>query len=214
MNVEIKSPFPIECAPRLWSWIQPFKDRVSDDFGPQTLGEFVPQFMSKCAGQTTWGVYGDGELAGLITFERLNPWIGTAHIILKPSFHGKGLALRASEMAIAAMFETGIGKLCFYPMARGNTAMGSMLVSMGARREGLLRAQTLCDGAPQDIVVYGLMKEEFKNNALRSSSASALGSGSIDIRVDSGQQKTDSDQHHNADVIAGNEGAARSAAGV
>jgi hypothetical protein len=41
--------------------------------------------------QKTWAVYGDGELGGLITFERLSPWLGTAYCLFQPDFQGKGI---------------------------------------------------------------------------------------------------------------------------
>jgi hypothetical protein len=107
----------------------------------------------------TWAVYGDGELGGLITFEQLSPWLGTAHCLFKPSFQGKGIAPDACRVALTEMF-TLVGKLEFY-VNSGNKAIGSMLVNLGAKREGLLEKHTLCGGKPTDLIIYGLPKDRF-----------------------------------------------------
>jgi RimJ/RimL family protein N-acetyltransferase len=160
VELRVASPFPTESLPRVWRWIEPFRQRVADDFAPQTLETFVEQTAAQWEGQRTWAVYGDDELGGVITFERISPWLGTAHVILKPDFQGRGLAVEACQRAVVQMFELGVGKLAFYPLAH-NRAIGSLLVTLGARREGKLVAHTLCAGKPTDIWVYGLTQEAF-----------------------------------------------------
>ena len=182
MDVAVTSPFPFEALPRIWRWIETFKHKVSDDFGPQTLQDFVSFAAAKWDQQKTWAVYVDGELGGLITFERLSPWLGTAHWIFKPDFQGKGIAVRASRVAIAEMFAEGIGKLAVYPLA-GNYAMGALLCSLGFEREGTLISHTLCGGKPTDMWGYGLTKSQFegKQNAVSSSTTPSVDRrGSLD----------------------------------
>lgn len=160
MDISVIEPFPFEALPRVWRWIEQFRNKVTDDFGPRTLPAFMESMGAQWDGQRSWGVWVDGELGGLITFQQLSPWLGTAHCIFKTDFQGKGISLKACAIAVAAMFETGIGKLTFYPLA-GNLAIGSLVCNLGAKREGTLVAQTLVDGAPTDILVYGLTKENF-----------------------------------------------------
>ena len=161
MNIELTTPFPFESLPRVWRWIEPFRAKVADDFSPRDEHQFIAHMVEKWEGQKTWAIYRDSELGGLITFEKLSPWLGTAHLLLKPDFQGKGISLPVCKQAIAAMFEEGVGKLEFYPLA-GNLAVGSLIVNLGAQREGRLRAHTVCDGKPTDVCVYGLLKEEFE----------------------------------------------------
>lgn len=160
-RIEVASPFPFESLPRVWRWIEQFRGKVSDDFSPQDEDGFILFMLTTWKHHKSWAVYGEGELGGLITFERLSPWLGTAHLILKPQFHGRGIAVQACRMAVTEMFAEGIGKLGFYPLA-GNLAIGSLLVNIGARREGKLEAHTLCEGKPTDVWVYGLLKENFE----------------------------------------------------
>lgn len=166
MDIRIESPFPFESIPRLYRWIETFRDRVADDFAPNTLGEFVILMADRLESHKSWAIYRDEELGGLITFERLNPWLGTAHVLLKPEFQakrtkGEQLAVKACRQAVTEMFQEGIGKLSFYPFA-GNLAIGSLLINIGAKREGTLEAHTLSNGKPVDIWMYGLTKENFK----------------------------------------------------
>ena len=39
--VRVESPFPAHAVPRIWTWIERFRNRVADDFAPQTLEEFA-----------------------------------------------------------------------------------------------------------------------------------------------------------------------------
>lgn len=177
MEVEVRSPFPFEALPRIWRWIEPFRSKIADDFSPQTLDGFVAHMAARWEIQRTWAVYGAGELGGLITFERLSPWLGTAHIVCKPEMQGKGLAVKACRLAVAEMFALGIGKLAFYPLA-GNLAIGSLVVNIGGKREGKLEGHTLCGGQPTDMWAYGLSKEGFENAI--SSAARSSGNHSVD----------------------------------
>jgi RimJ/RimL family protein N-acetyltransferase len=161
VDLSVSSPFPFEALPRVWGWIANLRDRISDDFSPQTQGEFVESMAAGWERWLTWAIRGDSELGGLVTFERFNAWIGTAHIALKPDFQGKGMAMPALRTTFAAMFATGIGKLIFYPF-EGNLAVGSLLVNLGAKREGCLKGQTLRGGKPIDVWVYGLSKQQFE----------------------------------------------------
>jgi len=185
-RIELTSPFPFESLPRVWRWIEPFRAKVADDFAPQNLGDFVNYMAEKWNRQRTWAVYGEGELGGLITFEPLSPWVGTAHVILKPDFQGRGIAVKACRQAVEAMFQQpGLGKLAFFILA-GNLAIGSLLVGLGAKREGKLEGHTLCGGKPTTMWAYGLTKQDFevKYNAVSSAGNPGNHRGSVvDHRV-------------------------------
>jgi hypothetical protein len=89
--------------------------------------------------------------------------------------------VKAARQAVAEMFASGVGKLSFYPLAAG-LAIASVLVNIGAKREGRMEEQTLVNGKPVDILIYGLTKRNFeeKNNALGSSASSTPRSGIVD----------------------------------
>jgi RimJ/RimL family protein N-acetyltransferase len=161
MQVELIKPFPFESLPRIWSWISTFREKVADDFGPKTMDEFISHMRSVWDRQKSWAIFNDGELGGLITFERVTPWLGTAHVLLKPDFQGKGIAVQACRQAVGEMFtQEGVGKLEFRVLG-GNLAVGSLLITIGAKREGTQEQHTLRAGEPADVWIYGLTKEHF-----------------------------------------------------
>jgi len=162
MHVELISPFPFEALPRVWRWIESFREQVGDDFAPKTEASFMDAMYARWGRQKTWAILGDGEPGGLIFYERLTPWLGTAHVLLKRVFQGKGIAVKACRQAVSEMFECeeGLGKLQFDVLAR-NLAIGSLLVNIGAVREGTLHDHTLRDGKPIDVWLYGLTKAAF-----------------------------------------------------
>jgi len=198
--------------------METFRHLVADDFSPKDLPGFMAglQLKFEQPGYQTWSISVDGELVGLIAMEKLSPWLGTAHWILKPDFHGKGVARKASMIAVTEMFESGIGKLSFYPLD-GNWAMFSLLKSLGAQHEGMLRGQTLSDGKPVDMHLYGLMKEEFYAVCrVTAVSASDRGRSGIDYQGDRGDQGPDlkDDRHQHTDALPGITGDHDQAPGV
>jgi RimJ/RimL family protein N-acetyltransferase len=134
--------------------MEPFRARVSDDFSPKTIEEFIPFFLRATEQQTTWAVYRDGELGGMISFQQISPLVGTAHCVFKKSFWGHNTTIPALEPAIAEMFQT-VRKLSLYVM-EGNKSMISLLKKLGATNEGVLRAHTTRDGKPINVVMMAL----------------------------------------------------------
>ena len=208
MEISVTNPFPFEAMPRVYRWIEGFKNKVNDDFGPKTLGEFMETMAAKWETHASWAVSVDGELGGLITFERLSPWVGTAHFVFKPDFQGRGVASKACRIAIAEMFEMGIGKLSFYPLG-GNLAIGSLLCNLGAKREGTLTGQTLVDGKPTDILIYGLLKENF--NGILNTFVDRSGIVASGVVVLGSTEDNDNAKLDHADVHANGDGSQRPA---
>jgi RimJ/RimL family protein N-acetyltransferase len=160
--VRVEKPFPDYALPRVWSWIQDFRARVTDDFSPQTLEEFVVQWEQLKAQRTTWGVWRGAELGGLVAWE---PWpvpgVGVSHALFKREFWGRGTTRRALELVYGELFEDGVRKILGFPFASNHAIIG-LGKSIGAKTEGVLRRQTLQGGKPVDLVILGLLKEDFE----------------------------------------------------
>jgi len=162
MDVTI-GPFPLSAAPRVWLWMNDFRWRVADDFGPQTLEEFVEQCMLRSRTEQQWAVYRDGEICGFITFEPVNPVSGQAHCLFRKDFWGRGTTETALRMVAREIFSGGVKKISM-TIFSDNKAIKALLLKLGARQEGLLRQQTVRGGKPVDMVVLGLLAEEFEED--------------------------------------------------
>jgi RimJ/RimL family protein N-acetyltransferase len=158
-EVSLRSPFPPEDVPRIWEWIEPFRNRVSDDFSPKTLMEFLVYFREQSMRSHTWAVYRSGELGGLVTYEKISPVVGTAHCIFKKSFWGRATTMPALQAAIHEMFGESV-KLTL-PVMDGNKAMLSLLSDLGASREGVLEKHTVRGGKPINVVMLALFRDTF-----------------------------------------------------
>jgi RimJ/RimL family protein N-acetyltransferase len=169
--VRVESPFPDWSLPRVWSWIQDFRQRVTDDFSPRTLDEFVAQWEQLKPLRRTWGVWRGAELGGLVVWD---PWpvpgVGVSHALFKREFWGRGTTKRALELVYGELFAGGARKILGFPFASNHAIIG-LGKSIGAKTEGVLRKQTLQLGKPVDVVVLGLLKEDFDRcrNSLPSS---------------------------------------------
>lgn len=163
-EVRVESPFPDYALPRAWAWIQSFRNRVSDDFSPKTLEEFVEYWEAKRETQQTWGVWRGEELGGLISWEPYGaPGIGVGHAMFKREFWGSKTTRRAMEMVCTELFTSGTRKIMGFPFA-SNHAIIALYKSIGARKEGVLRGQTMQGGKPVDMVALGLMKDDFEKS--------------------------------------------------
>jgi RimJ/RimL family protein N-acetyltransferase len=158
--IRVESPFPSYALPRVWTWIEEFRDRVTDDYGPQTLEQFIARWGENPE-RKTWGVWRDEELGGLVTWEPgPNPDVGVTHVTFKRTFWGRAVTREALKLIYSELFDGGVRKVVGFPY-KGNCAMISLAKELGARSEGTLRQQTMRHGVPVDVVVLGLLKEDF-----------------------------------------------------
>lgn len=211
MKIEVVSPFPLESLPRVWMWIESFRSRVADDYGPQTLDAFVKQSIESVDSMTTWAVYRDGELGGMVSFQKWSPVLGTCHCLFKREMWGRKTTQPALEQIAREIFATGIGKISMCVFA-DNKAILSLLKSLGAVNEGHYRQHTMRGGKLVDMTAIALFREGFEN---ANSSSSSRDRGSvIDPGRDLGGKAEDHDQHDHAAMVAGNAGPAIARVGV
>jgi RimJ/RimL family protein N-acetyltransferase len=162
MELRVESPFPEHAVPRIWVWVQDFRSRVADDFAPKDLPGFMAEWAQRqAAGQQTWAVYRDGEIGGLVTFDPWSPVVGSTHCLFSRRFWGHETTVPALREAYRQIFETnGTRKLLAFAFADNYQLLG-VAKKLGARREGLLRHQTMRGGRPVDMIAIGLLREDF-----------------------------------------------------
>lgn len=145
----------------MWDWIEEFRHRVADDFAPRTREEFVAHCLARAAGsERSWAIRRDGELCGLVTYEAANPVTGTTHALFRKDYWGHETTVEGLRQVYEALFASGVRKL-MGPVFRDNRAIIAVGMMMGAKREGILRQQTMRGGKPVDVVVLGLVAEDF-----------------------------------------------------
>jgi RimJ/RimL family protein N-acetyltransferase len=138
-----------------------FRDRVADDYAATTLDAFMLDWQRRAAaGQQSWAIYRDGELGGLVTLDLANPGVGSTHCLFVKRMWGQETTLPALREVYRLIFETGLRKLLAF-VFDDNWQIKAIARKLGARREGFLRQQTMRGGKPVDMVILGLLREEF-----------------------------------------------------
>jgi RimJ/RimL family protein N-acetyltransferase len=147
----------------VWAWIEEFRDRIADDFAPQTLDEFVDQWVAENGSRKTWGVWRADDLGGLVIWQpdpRI-PGIGTTHAVFKKTFWGRATTRPALAEIYTELFGSGVRKIQALPF-RSNNAIIALAKSGGARTEGILERHTMRRGKLVDVVILALFKEDFQ----------------------------------------------------
>jgi RimJ/RimL family protein N-acetyltransferase len=159
--IRVESPFPTEAWPRVWFWMDAFRGRVTDDFSPKSIEEFVAGAIasSEIEGVTTWGVWRGDELGGMVSIRRLDARVATAQSLFKSQFWGE--SEDALRQVYAEVFASGIEKLCSQAFPDNHQIL-ALAQGLGAEVEGRLRRQTVRGGKPADILELGLLQEDFE----------------------------------------------------
>lgn len=166
MPIELVSPFPVYHVPRIWGWVQTFRDKVADDYAPKTIHDFVEDFRRKeLNGQRSWAVIRDGEMGGVIQSEAISPGVRSIHAMFKREFWGHATTLPALRQACDQIFANDVRKLVALIFV-DNGASINIAMSLGGVREGTLRAETIRNGEPVDVAIVGIHREAFKNGVV------------------------------------------------
>lgn len=208
MQIEVVSPFPMQSLPRVWGWIQSFRNRVVDDFSPKTLDAFVEKSLADAAALTTWAVYRDGELGGMVSFERWTPVLGTCHCLFKREMWGRKTTLPALRQIAGEIFGTGVSKISMCVFS-DNKAIIALVKDLGAVTEGHYRKHTLRGGQLVDMTAIALFKDEFENANISDCSGSRR--DLLADRRSPGGPAEDEHHHDNPDVVSGDDLAAKAA---
>ncbi len=156
----------------------PFLERLGVD--PEAVGQFIwTGFKDPRARRRRWEqdgyigaestalavVLGDGTVAGIASWEsrhRGGPAGGCYELglALLPEHRGRGLGTLAHELLVAHLFELTIAHRLEALTDAKNIAEQKALERIGFQREGLLRDAVFRQGAWQDMLIYGLLRED------------------------------------------------------
>ena len=150
---------------------------------PSAFGEFEPFFVGE-AESLRRRFEQDGLLSEdftrLVVEDRTGRRVGLAGIdgvdlhsrvarisatILEPSERGKGLGTDAHRVLVAYLFlHRGLVRIESF-VAAGNTAARSVLRRLGFVEEGILRSRVFAHGQRHDVVVLGLLYEDWSRRS-------------------------------------------------
>lgn len=206
-ELRMVEPFPEYAWPEVWVWMESFRHRIVDDFGPQTLEAWVEFGLAMGARSRTWAVYRGEELGGLITFDRHSPVMGTSFAMFKRSFWGRATTDAALRAVYGGLFAEGAAPPRLQKIAsvvfEDNHAMRDLSRRGGGKEEGLLREHAMRGGKPVNMVLIGMTRGDFENGATKSGDLRNQRGGRDTIR-DSGRVNRGADvdrQHHDHAVV-------------
>lgn len=160
---QVETPFPEFAAPRVWAWMENFRNRVCDDYSPQTLSEFLALWSARASLEQRWAVYRDGELGGLITLQPLGPSVLTSHVLFKRSFWGSDTTMQAMRQVYDVAFDLPHIRKIWSLVFADNAQIIGLAKRMGFEIEGRMRHHTMRHGQPADMIALGLLREDFYN---------------------------------------------------
>ena len=150
---------------------------------PSAFGEFEPFFIGQ--GESLRYAFEENALLAddrtfLVIEDRSGRRVGVARIegidmhsrvgrvaatILDPHERGKGLGTDAHRLLVEYLFRhRGLARLEAH-VAAGNNAARAVLKRLGFREEGVLRARILAHGSRHDVIVCGLLAEEWEERS-------------------------------------------------
>lgn len=103
----------------------------------------------------------EGKMAGLVELREKQPGVGEIGIWLHPDFHGEGYGTEACDLLLQYAFnELGYDRVMTRAF-ESNMASQRVWEKLGFTEEGRLRNQRFQDGEYEDVLVYGLLREEY-----------------------------------------------------
>jgi RimJ/RimL family protein N-acetyltransferase len=164
-DVYVSTPFPDWALPTLWSWMQGFRDRVMDDFCPQTLEEFVERWGEAATARQSWGVYRGHELGGAVVVQQLNPVAAETHCAFKKDFWGRATTMPALRMVYGQLFGQGVMRISAH-VFEDNHQLRALAKALGAVEETPhkrpMRNCTMRNGELIGMRILALFPDEFQ----------------------------------------------------
>ncbi len=145
-------------------------DRTSQQIGQQVLG-MVGGAVALNLNPTGQFIVEDETPAtvGLVSIQDLS-WRNrscSAEVYLVPANRGPRDTAEAYRAVIAYSFDEFNLHRVSVRVSPDETALHAALLSMGARREVVLRGHIARDGAPKDVYEFGVLRADFKPGALQ-----------------------------------------------
>ncbi len=107
----------------------------------------------------------DGRHVGNVSLQQIHPIHRSAELAIligDAECRGKGIGLEACEVLIRHGFQALNLRRIAYGTHAGNTSMRSIAGKLGFEQEGVLKQAVFKNGQYVDVVLYGLLAEQFR----------------------------------------------------
>ena len=147
--------------PRIRELLQKYRNVLTDDYCSESFDEFLTRVQPHL-----YAGFMDGEFLG---FVYLTDWRGgkndyhscTMTVCIEKKYWGK-VSKEISKLFIRKVFEHyGLFKLKALVFEHNRNA-GNFLLSLGFKKEALLRGETVKNGKPVNMFVYSVFKEDYR----------------------------------------------------
>ena len=109
----------------------------------------------------------DGEVVGMASWRPDLPWSWVLELefMLAPELRGRGYGFEASALVIDHLFATTDAAKMLVRISALNRPAFPVIRRLGGEEEGRLRRHLRIGGAEVDLVVYGLLREDWERAA-------------------------------------------------
>ncbi|KKL95845.1 hypothetical protein LCGC14_1850540 [marine sediment metagenome] len=157
---EIVSPFPEECLPLMWQWINEFREQMVDDFTPKTFEEMIEKERSdREAGGRFYTIVQKGTVVGFVWGEHVGDQVYAGHLVFDRDALRPAEKLEAAKLALNRFFSEGARKIRWMAFT-DNRAYRIFLRRLGATFEGELKKETRRQGELCDVVLFASFPTE------------------------------------------------------
>ncbi|WP_182353572.1 GNAT family N-acetyltransferase [Flaviflexus huanghaiensis] len=108
----------------------------------------------------------EGSPAGMVRIDPVDfkNRTGTVNIKLVPGSRGRGIGRKALNLLLRYMFDELGLEVAVADVLEGNRASRALFKSLGFVQEGVLRARIFKGGARHSVVMYSLLRSEFRSS--------------------------------------------------